>query len=36
MVEKIVKDILTALVIAIVFLALAGVFSEYLMAISGY
>ena len=34
--EKIVKDIMTALVIALVFLTMIGILSEYLVAISGY
>ena len=34
--EKVIKDILTSIVIALVFLALIGIFSEYLIAVSSY
>lgn len=34
--EKIVKEILTALVTAVVFLPLIAVFTEFLTAVSGY
>lgn len=34
--EKIVKDILTSLVIALAFLTMIGIFSEYLIAVSSY
>ena len=36
MLEKIVKDILAAAIIALIFLPLIAVFSEYLMAVSSY
>lgn len=36
MIEKIIKDIITTFVIALVFFALIGVFSQYLIAVSGY
>ena len=34
--EKIVKDIMTTLVIVLVFLTMTGILSEYLVAVSSY